>query len=416
MRISTNLFRESGVDAILRQQSQLSELQNKIASGKRVVSPSDDPVASALILNFKQELDITERFQVNLDAAESRIGLQEEALTTTYSTLQRVRELLVQAGSGVYGSQEKAAIAAEVSQRLDEVLGLANSQFGGTEYIFAGSKTDTLPFSRDTASPSGFRYDGDQAARQVQISSSISVTVADSGYEVFQRIKNGNGTFRTSDSGNTITLTANTGSGVIDSGSIVDSAAVALNPTDSYSIQFSVNGLGQTVYDVVNTTTSVTVVSAAVYTSGDDIQFDGRKLRISGTPSDGDTFSVLPSTDQDIFSTLQQGINALTASSGTAAEQARQAIGVGRALTEIDQALEHLDVKLGAVGAQLNVTESERFANQDLLVLTKTTLSRLEDLDMVEALSSLQQRKLTLEVAQQSYVQVSNLSLFNFLR
>lgn len=416
MRISTNLFREIGVNSVLDQQFELSKIQRQVATGKRVVTPSDDPVASALILNFKQELEITERFQANIDAAESRISLQEQALSGAYTTLQRVRDLLVQAGNGAYTDREKAAIGLEIGARLDEIIGIANSQFAGTEYIFSGNKTNVKPFSRDPSTASGFRYDGDQGQRKFQISASIEVIAADSGYEVFQRIKNGNGSFRTGDNGNTITLTANTGTGVINAGTVTNPALFNANPTDVYSINFSVNALGQTTYDVVNVTTATTVVAAAAYVSDSDIAFNGRAVRVDGAPANGDTFRLTPSTEQDLFSTLQQAVDTLNTAAPTADARARQNIAIGRALTELDQAMTHLDVVSGAVGTRLNVTESEKLANADFLLTTKTTLSRLEDLDMVEAISKLQQQKLSLEVAQQSFAQVSNLSLFNFLR
>ena len=199
MRISTNLFRERGVNTILDLQQSLSHTQLQVSTGKRVITPSDDPVASTQILNFRQEIELTERYQSNGDAADGRVKLEEATLSSVTSLLQRVRDLILQGGSGALTTTERNALATEVEQRVGEVLGLANTQFAGTEYIFAGSKTDTEPFQRQGVST--FVYNGDQTDRQVQISASIQITVADSGYRVFQDIKNGNGSFTTGEGG-----------------------------------------------------------------------------------------------------------------------------------------------------------------------------------------------------------------------
>lgn len=407
MRISSNMIHAGGVNAILDQQDNLAKTQQQVATGKRVLTPSDDPVGSTQILNFKQEIELTERFQVNLSSAESRVKLQETSLFSVTGVLRRVRDLLVQAGNGTYSGQERAGIAAEIQERLGEVLGLANGLFAGTEYLFSGSKTDVQPFASDGAG--GFVYNGDQELRQIQINASIKVTVADSGYEVFQHIRNGNGDFSTRENA------TNAGGGVINAGSVIDSTLFNANPTDSYRIFITTSPTGQLEYNVENTTTATPILSNIPYQDGAAISFDGRSVKITGTPVTGDEFTLVPSRNQDLFTTLQNAVNALLSPGQGVADQGHLKNALGRALTDIDQAMDHIDAVHVDVGSRLNVLESERFSNEDFLLAAKTSLSTIEDVNIVEAISLLQAQQYTLQAAQQSFVQVQNLTLFNYL-
>lgn len=419
MRISTNLFRERGVNTILDLQQSLSHTQLQVSTGKRVITPSDDPVASTQILNFRQEIELTERYQSNGDAADGRVKLEEATLSSVTSLLQRVRDLILQGGSGALTTTERNALATEVEQRVGEVLGLANTQFAGTEYIFAGSKTDTEPFQRQGVST--FVYNGDQTDRQVQISASIQITVADSGYRVFQDIKNGNGSFTTGEGGNTVTPGPNLGTGVINSGTVTDRVNYV---DDDYTIAFVTNGNGKLGYTVTGATTGQIIpappgtipANAPDYVEGAEINFNGHSVKITGTPAVGDSFAVAPSQQQDMFATLTKAVAALRSPDFSGADKARLDMALGSALTDLDQALNNVDTVRGEVGTRLNAIETEDFANEDFKIAAKTTLASIEDLDLVEAISRLQQQKAGLDAAQQSYVQVQNLSLFNYLR
>lgn len=408
MRISTTQFYNNGTNSILDQQAKLSKTQLQVSTGKRVMTPSDDPVASTQILYFKESIAQTERFQLNNDAAKNRVNLQETTLGSVTNVLNRIRDLLLQAGDGTNSSTERKTIGDELEGRLNELLGLANTQYAGSEYIFAGSKVNVQPFKPDGAG--NFIYQGDQSQRLIQISSSINVPVADSGYEVFQHIITGNGSFVTSEAG------TNTGTGVIDSGSVSDTTQFSLNPTDNYSISFSTDPSGNLIYDVDDVTTSTNLVTGAAFTPGQAISFAGRTVTITGTPASGDQFNLAPSQNQDLFRTVQLAIDAVRTPAETDAGKAHLENALGRSLTNIDQAMVHIDYVHADVGTRLNMIDNENSTNADYLVTTKTTLSSVEDLDYVKAISQLQQQQISLQAAQQSFSYVQNLSLFNYLK
>lgn len=186
MRISTVQFETQSINQILDQQAQVSKTQEQLSTGRRILTPADDPSGAAVSLNLAQQISTTQQYQRNADAAKARLGVEENSLSSVVNLLQRVRDLAVQANNGSQNAADRKAAASEVSQLLDTMKSLANTQDANGEYIFAGFKTGQQPFS--TNSSGTVSYSGDQGQRQLQIGPSRSVPVGDSGSNVFMNI------------------------------------------------------------------------------------------------------------------------------------------------------------------------------------------------------------------------------------
>ena len=195
MRISTLNIERAGIDSILNQQATLSNTQQQVASGKRIVTPSDDPADATRILDLKKTQARTEQFQDNITLAENRLEREEVALTGAIDVLQRIRELAIQGLNGTQGSANRISMAGEIRSRLDELMGLANSQDAGGEYLFSGYQTRTKPFVGDPNLANGatFSYVGDQGQRESQISSTRQIATNDPGSEIFMGVADDNG-------------------------------------------------------------------------------------------------------------------------------------------------------------------------------------------------------------------------------
>lgn len=191
MRISTQMMQRLAVSSILDRQSALSQTQQQLASGRRILTPSEDPAASSQALTNNQRLSITHQFQTNADRALSRLNAEETVLVAVGDSLQRIRELAVQGNSGALGQDGRDAIAAEVWQRLDELVDLANSKDGSGEYIFSGFQANTQPFV-DNGSGT-YTYQGDQGQRKLQISPTRQTATSDSGFALFVDIPHSGG-------------------------------------------------------------------------------------------------------------------------------------------------------------------------------------------------------------------------------
>ncbi len=397
MRISTSELQRLGVTAILDQQSKIAHTQMQIATGRRIVRPSVDPFGAKQVLDLGEAAATTREFHKNLAAAASRLGLEDSVLGSVTDVLHRFRELAIQGNSAALNDADRKSLASEIRERLAELIGLANTRDAANDYLFAGYRTDTQPFA---ATASGFVYNGDQGQRSLQVGPSIQVATGDSGADVFQFIRNGNGTFRTAES------TANAGDGILGAGSVTDPSAYV---ADTYTITFV------TASDYEVRDSSLTLIASGVYASGSAIAFNGIETTITGTPATGDSFTVTPSTYQDLFTTVQTLAEALETDLVDVAARGHFGNAVNRTIADLDQALDHvLDVR-ARVGGRLNVLDSQHNVNEEFALFTAQAMSDIGEVDLSEAISRLQLELTAYQAAQQSYLRIQGLSLFQLL-
>ena len=193
MRISTSQMYYQGVTAMLDKQAELARTQQQLATGQRILAPSDDPAAATQAMQLEQIIETTRQYQRNADYAQSRLSLEETVLVEVGNILQRVRELAVRANNDTLSAGDRTAIAAEVRAVQQDLVQLANTQDANGEYIFAGFQTATVPFNDDGAG--NFSYNGDQGQRALQIGDNRQVTIGDAGDQVFMRVDDGAGGF-----------------------------------------------------------------------------------------------------------------------------------------------------------------------------------------------------------------------------
>ena len=127
MRLSSIQIYNQVLGGIRNATSEISNTQEQIATTKRINTPSDDPAASALIfLNLEAELERSRQFQRNIDRIESYLQRGETQISSIENVVDRVRELVIQANGVAMTSTTREIIAAEIEQRLQELLGLIN--------------------------------------------------------------------------------------------------------------------------------------------------------------------------------------------------------------------------------------------------------------------------------------------------
>ncbi len=299
-RISTYMLSQRAVNAMLERQSNASDTQLHISSGKRIMTPSDDPAGAARVISYTREIETLEQYEINANRATTRLGLEETALVGTENILQRVRELTVQGGSDLLTPQNRQAIAAEIWELRGELIGLANTRDSQGEYIFAGYQTGTQPFEELVGG--AVDYNGDLGGRELQISRTRQIADGNNGYEVF-----------------------------VD----VDTA--------------------------------------------------------TGKRSMFDTLS-------EIASDLDSDLN------------------VGGYLDDIDLALNKALEVHATIGARMNAIDEQVAVNGDMKLVMEISRSEEEDIDFAQAITDFNQQMTALEAAQQTYMKISELSLFNFLR
>ena len=301
MRISTNFISQQSIDAMLKQQTELSKTQLQITEGKTSLSPSDDPITAVQSLDLQRQVNLTEQYLSNADTAESKLTTTDGILNSTSNIMQRIRELAVQGLSDTNSAEARQAIATEMTQLNETLVGLANTRDSNGEFIFSGFQTDVQAFN-----PTTFAYGGDSGQRNVRVGDGYLVEINEPGDQVFN---------------------------------------------------------------------SVTVAGPT----------------------------------QAVFQTIQDFAAALNANTvGTAPND-------GDFLTNMDTAMDAVAIARTRVGARMNAVDLQREINGDTKFNMVNTLSLIQDLDYSEAISRLNLQLTGLQAAQQAYVRVQGLSLFNFL-
>lgn len=301
MRIATMQVFQRGLDSMLDQQTQLYKTQLQLSSGQRFTSPADDPTAAAQVLGLSESIAITTQYQTNAKTAEKTLTLEEVTLDGVVDALQRARELAVGTINDTRSDVERNAAAQEIRQLMDHILSLANTRDENGEYIFAGFQSRAQPFAHDGLGT--FSFNGDQGQRQIQIGPSRTVAVGDSGFDVFMKIENADG-----------------------------------------------------------------------------------------------------SGYQDVFTTLHTLATGLEANNPDPSS-----------ITAIDKAMDNVLSARTNIGARLNALEREDQVNIAYSLQLETTRSQVQDLDMAQASVDLNRQMLVLQAAQQAFVKVQGLSLFNYL-
>ncbi len=226
MRISSSQIYDIGLRNMGRNQSQLARLQDQLSTGRRMLTPADDPIAAAQALTLTQSKEVATQYVANQLDARDKLRLADTQLGSLTHVLQGVRSRLVQAGSTILSDSDRQAMAGELSASMEEILGLANSRTPAGEYLFSGYQGEVVPFVRSAASASAgatpqIAYLGDDGQRLVQVASSQTMATNVAGSELLMNIREGNGSFATAATGNSAGI-ANQGSGMIDIGSVLD--------------------------------------------------------------------------------------------------------------------------------------------------------------------------------------------------
>ena len=395
MRISTNTMFETATSQMGNLQSTLNRTMQQISAQRRILTPSDDPVASARALTVSQAQSMNTQFETNRKNANSSLSHVDLALGSVTSLMQDVQTLAISASNATLTDSDRATKATELEGRLSDLLALANTADGAGGYLFSGFKTNSAPY---TQTATGATYNGDQGQRQLQVASGRQIDVSVAGSAVFDSGMTGNGSFVTASN------PANDSSVAISAGSVVDPTKLT---GDSYEINFIDAGN----YKIKNTSTGVESQSA--YKSGEPIVVDGMQFEISGTAAAGNSLTIEKSQKESVFTTMTNMISLLRAPANDATSKATLSAGLATAQKNLASTFDNVLIARSAAGASLKEIEYLDTAGADLDLQYTSTLSSLQGIDLVKAISLMSQQKLTLEAAQKSFTTMSGLSLFN---
>ncbi len=185
MRISSSWAHQTAVNSMLNQQASLQQIQQQLSSGKKLLTPSDDPMAAARIIDLNQNIKQNEQYQSNINTARDRLSQQESILQSATDVLQKINELGIQGLNDTNSPSDRASIAGEMEELNKQLLSIANTKSPSGEYLFSGFKSTTQPFSKNTGNTGTYSYAGDINSRSIQIDTNRQITDGDPGSQVF---------------------------------------------------------------------------------------------------------------------------------------------------------------------------------------------------------------------------------------
>lgn len=407
-RISTNMIYDRGVTQLSTLQSNLLRTQLQLSTGRRVLTPADDPVASARSLEVTQSQQMNEQFSLNRQTARSSLDQVDTVLQSVGDVYTEIQSTLLAAGNPGLSPADRETLAVDLESNLKELLGLANTADGTGNYLFSGYKSTTLPFA---LTETGADYYGDQGQRELRVGSTRTLPISASGSQIFEQNITGNGTFLTKP-GLRPDGTANTGNGIIAPGTVVDAAALTGH---NYTIDFQTTPTGVLQYRVTDTDLNTEPVPFTDFKAGQPIKFDGISFDIAGTPEVGDTFTVEPSTNQSVFETVRNAITALrTAGTGPTAN-AKLTNALNEANQNMRNALDNSLSVLALVGARGRELDYLDNSGSAFDIQYQAQISDLIEVDPIEAASRFAQQSTNLQAAQQTFKTATSLSLFNYI-
>jgi len=401
MRLATANLYDASIANLQRRQQALQNQQQQLTSGKRVAMASDDPTAAARAERALASIGRVDANQRALEASRNSMTLGESALGDAEELMQQARETMLSAGNASYSDAERVGLANKLQGLRDQLLAIANRSDGAGGYLFSGQGSANPPFLDQAG---GVSYVG--VAGSVQTGNLDNFQLSIDGRAAWEEARSGNGSFVTDAGPNAIT--GNPATAWVDSGRVLDPSLLT---GQNYRIDISGTAPTQT-YSVTNIDTGAGVAGGS-YKSGEAISFDGISMTVTGTPADGDTFSVAPATNSlKLFDVLDRAISELKTPLRTNAQIAQSNSGRVRDMDAVMGGLQNVRSQTGERLNSLDGTETRLAA---LKQYSTEERSAAEDLDMVQGISNFQNQQSGYDTALKTYAMVQRMSLFQYI-
>lgn len=415
MRISSVTMFEQSTASMNRQQSDFLKVSQQLASGRRVVNPSDDPQAASRAVGVDQSISITEQYADSRVSARNSVAQTESILNSVSDAVIRAKELLIQASSDTLSDVDRESVASELKGVYETLIGQANATDGNGRYLFGGYKDNAPPFAKNAEG--SVEYNGDANSREQQVDASRLMPVTENGKTIFQSVPSSASYLAKAAPGN--------------DGSVTFSGPNIKDVTNddygqAFTIKFNVDDdSGDITYNVTGTDGDIvpdgqTTPGPFAYAgAGQQLSFGGISITLTGEPADGDEISMArpgtPEQPADLFKTLEAAIGVLENPAQTDTEKAAMRNTLNSSMRELDNALDNVLTVRASAGARLNELDVIDAVGSNRMMNYTQTLSDLVDLDYVEAISEYSLRQVGMQAAQKTFVDVKGLSLFNYM-
>lgn len=419
MRISTVTIFQQSVGSLNRQQADFMHLSQQLASGRRVVSPSDDPQAASRAVAVGQAQAVTEQFTDARVSARNALSQEESVLNSINDAISSAKALMVKASNGTLSDADRQSVASELRGIYETVVGQANATDGNGRYLFGGYQDSSEPFV-DTGN--GMTYQGDDRVRHQRVDASREMPVGDSGRDIFLSVPAGAG--YVAQQGNVDTdgtvLGDNSGSVTFKGPQVVDNSDPGFG--QRYQVVFGEDTDGNPTYSVKQQAADGSWQSAGVDdqpydVEGTTVEVGGLRLELQGEPANGDSITYAPAREMNtnLFRSFEKALAVLENPAETPTEQAALKNTLSSVMREFDASLDNVLTTRASVGARLNELDVIDSVSGNRELNYSQTMSNLVDLDYNQAIAEYSLRQVGMQAAQQAFIGIRDMSLFNYL-
>jgi flagellar hook-associated protein 3 FlgL len=193
MRVGTAFYYETSTMALLAKQENVNKVQQQLDTGRRIVTPSDDPIGATHALQSAQAVALSESYLSNMATATNKLSEENNVLGAVDSLLGQAKGFAASAG-GNPTTQQRTDFANYLTNVRDSLIAYANEVDSEGNYIFSGSKGSTKPYTfasvaDNTTVPATTTvtttYNGDAKQQSITIAKGRNLPVSDPGSSVF---------------------------------------------------------------------------------------------------------------------------------------------------------------------------------------------------------------------------------------
>ncbi len=394
-RISSFHNYQSVQNDLRRQEDKIHHNQAQLASGKKLLSPSEDPLATHYVQNITQQQEQLRQYKDAIVLVRNRLEQHEVNVANQEQFADEAKRTVMEMINGALSPADRDAKKRELKEMASNVLHLANAQDESGNYTFAGTKPKNQPFFRDNDGT--VTYAGDDYQRKMRVSANLEMAMNDPGSKLFMEIKNPFGDYEPQYE-------------LQSASELLLERAVNDNYFDNseYRVTFVDMSNGKWGYQLEQ---DGSVVKADEFNPSTGIQYEDLTIQVKGQVTKGDVITLEPRRTFSLFDSFEKAMKfserSVADTNGTAK--------LHQITEEFDAAFIHLSKARTDIGARLNTLDIQEQQHEDFNLSLSKARSNFEDLDYSKAIIEFNENSRALQASQLAFGKTKDLTLFNYI-
>ena len=420
MSVSTTRFFDNNSTLFSKINDELKSLQGQVGTGKAELKLSENITDISKLSAAEEKKSETSQFLGNSKRVQSDLEFLDVAFDRLQNSLIRLQELAVESANDTLLAEERQRFVQEAQMIKSEILDVANQKDTFGNNLFGGVSGVETPF--EINSDGKVNYLGSSLAKEVQVTEALAVKQNFSGFDVFNNIKNENGSFSVFEvvddliSSLEIDLNSNISSNIFKTSTSAVIKLPSTGPESRMALSLNIDAIRIDIDDVfygndfselvdkINSYTAETGLTASLV--GDNqilLEGDVNTLTVSDFTHYGDDLE-------------QPSIEVLSEKDGTVLQSISEDALMSSNITEkITNVFEHLSSKRAEVSANSRRAQDSEMAMQDLMITLEEDISEISDADLASLITQLEFLMTQKDAAQATFTRITGKTLFDLI-